>query len=118
MSIQLVGRPFEDAALLGIAHAYEMAAGWWKFRAEVAPESKPEPIMFQPQAIDAATLDPNVVSLCSAAIARAGVPISDAQLAILCSKAPHMIEMIERVRANFDARVDPASVFVLPSGGS
>ncbi|HET7158659.1 MAG TPA: amidase family protein, partial [Burkholderiales bacterium] len=118
MSIQLAGRPYEDAALLGIAHAYEMAAGWWRDKAEIAPDIKPELISHRPRVIDPATLDHKIVSLCSAAITRLGVPISDAQLAILCATAPHMIEMIERVRANFDARVDPASVFMLPSGNS
>jgi aspartyl-tRNA(Asn)/glutamyl-tRNA(Gln) amidotransferase subunit A len=118
MSIQLAGKPFEDAALLGIAHAYEMAAGWWRYKAAVAPDARPEPVVHEPRVIDTATLDPKIVSLCSAEITRAGIPISDAQLAILCSKAPHMIEMIERVRTNFDSRVDPAGIFVLPSGGS
>ena len=118
MSIQLAGRPFEDAALLGIAHAYETAAGWWRQCAQVPPGCMPDPIVHRPQVIDPATLDPKIAALCSAAITLAGVPISDAQLAILCAKAPYMIEMIERVRANFDSRVDPASVFVLPSGNA
>lgn len=32
LSLQLVGRAFDEAALLRIAHAYERAAGWWQAR--------------------------------------------------------------------------------------
>jgi aspartyl-tRNA(Asn)/glutamyl-tRNA(Gln) amidotransferase subunit A len=114
MSIQLAGQPFEDAALLGIAHAYETAAGWWTHSAQVAPDVIPDAVAHHPQVVDTGALDAKIVSLCTDAVARAGIPISDAQFAILCAQAPHMLEMIERVRANFDSRVHPASVFVLP----
>lgn len=32
ISLQLVGRPFEDAVVLGAAHAYEQATGWYTRR--------------------------------------------------------------------------------------
>lgn len=115
LSIQLVGKPFEDGTLLGIAHAYEVATGWWKHVAPITPGEVPESIAPVAKTVDTGALDPRIVALCSAAVARLQLPISDSQLSILCSKAPSLLEMVDRVRANFDSRVDPASVFMLPS---
>jgi aspartyl-tRNA(Asn)/glutamyl-tRNA(Gln) amidotransferase subunit A len=30
VGLQLTGRPFDEPTILGIAHAYERSAGWWK----------------------------------------------------------------------------------------
>ena len=35
VGLQLVGRPFEEATLLRLAHAYEQQAGWYKQRPAV-----------------------------------------------------------------------------------
>ena len=32
VGLQLAGRPFAEAALCRIGHAYERAAGWWRRR--------------------------------------------------------------------------------------
>jgi aspartyl-tRNA(Asn)/glutamyl-tRNA(Gln) amidotransferase subunit A len=36
MGLQLVGRPFDEATLLRVGHAYEQAAGWWRRRPPLA----------------------------------------------------------------------------------
>ncbi len=32
LALQIVGRPFDEATVLGVGHAYEQAAGWWTRR--------------------------------------------------------------------------------------
>lgn len=110
MSIQLVGRPFEDARLLGIAHAYERATGWYQRRPRVEGMIQPMPVMRaapSPPVADAA-----MFTRCEAAARYAGVPLSDAQIAVLASNAVHLMAMTARVRDNAKAWQDPASVFV------
>ncbi len=111
MSIQLVGRPFEDAKLLGVAHAYERATGWWQQHAPLEKFTAPEPIVHRATTINAATLDARLLARCTQAAAHAGVPVSEAQLAVLCSNAPALLEMVARVRACAGGWQEPATVF-------
>jgi aspartyl-tRNA(Asn)/glutamyl-tRNA(Gln) amidotransferase subunit A len=36
-ALQIVGRPFDEATVLRVGHAYEQAAGWWARRPPAAP---------------------------------------------------------------------------------
>ena len=111
MSIQLAGRPFEDAKLLGIAHAFERATGWSTKRAPLEQFKVPAPIAHRAASMDVSTLDARLLARCIQAAAHAGVPLSEAQLAVLCSNAPPLLEMVARVRARVDGWHDPATVF-------
>jgi aspartyl-tRNA(Asn)/glutamyl-tRNA(Gln) amidotransferase subunit A len=110
MSIQLVGRPFEDARLLGIAHAYERATGWYQRRPRVEQTKRPMPVMRA--APPPPVADTAMFTRCEAAARHAGVPLNDAQIAVLASNAVHLMAMTARVRDNASAWQDPASVFV------
>ncbi|MGN6485224.1 MAG: amidase, partial [Thermomicrobiales bacterium] len=37
VSLQLLGKAFDEATLLGVAHAYEQAAGWYRHLPEIVP---------------------------------------------------------------------------------
>jgi aspartyl-tRNA(Asn)/glutamyl-tRNA(Gln) amidotransferase subunit A len=113
LSIQLVAKPFDDAKLLGVAHAYEHATQWWRKR-EAAPLSfgVPEPIAYERQQRSTAFVDPKILSLCERSAASAGLHLHEEHLAILCGAAPHVLEMIANVRAATEA-AEPASVFSL-----
>lgn len=114
MSMQLVGKPFDDAKVLGIAHAYEQAAGWFKRRAAVSAEVKPAPVAYTAPALSVSTMDPKIVRLCAQAAERAGLRLADNHFALLCSKAPQLLEMIDRVRVWQEHPTAPADVFVFP----
>ena len=114
MSMQLVGKPFDDAKVLGIAHAYEQAAGWFKRRAAVSAEVKPAPVAYTAPALSVSTMDPKIVRLCAQAAERAGLRLADNHFALLCSKAPQLLEMIDRVRVWQEHSTAPADVFVFP----
>ena len=114
LSIQLVAKPFGDAALLGVAHAYEQATRYAEQREPRLSQAKPpEPIAPPPKraGIDTST---GISDLCERAAANAGLRLKAEELAILCGAAPHLLEMLRRVRG-IAGSAEPASVFPITS---
>jgi aspartyl-tRNA(Asn)/glutamyl-tRNA(Gln) amidotransferase subunit A len=111
LAMQIVGRPFEDATVLAIGHAYETATLWWQRRAPVEQFDPPAPLAYTPVAPPLSALDAQTVDLCIQASTRAGLHLPDALLALLCAQAPHVLAMNERVRACARAAPEPANVF-------
>ncbi len=114
LSMQLVGKPFVDADVLRIAHAYEQAAGWSQRRAVVSPGAKPAPIAYSAPALSVSTMDRKIVDLCAQAAQRAGLRLADQHFALLCAAAPSLLAMIDRVRGSQEQPLAPANVFVFP----
>jgi len=112
LSIHFIGRPFEDAALLGFAHAYEHATKWWRTRKIESVAISP-PIVDAPEPQAAGCIDQTLLDTCMVAATRAGLRLDDAQLALLCRAAPHIFEMAVRVREAARKGGDPAGVFSL-----
>jgi len=85
--MQIVGRPFDDARVLRVAHAYEKATPWRAKRPALDPAAGfspalppvPEP---EPAQVDAATRDRVAVACRSA-----GLTLSDRQFEIACGAA-------------------------------
>ncbi|HSQ04574.1 MAG TPA: amidase, partial [Burkholderiales bacterium] len=98
MSVQFVGAPFRDAQVLGIAHAYERAGGLAQRRANVSSLAQPPEIPYETPALTTEGFDRETVRLCTAAANQAGLALTDGQLALLCSTAPRVFDMKERVR--------------------
>jgi aspartyl-tRNA(Asn)/glutamyl-tRNA(Gln) amidotransferase subunit A len=113
LSIQIVGRPFDDAKVLGVAHAFEQATQWWQER-RAAPESfaPPAPIPYVKPQRPTSGVDPQIVGICERGAASAGLSLSDEHLAILCGAAPALLEMIRNVRGAAGS-AEPANVFAL-----
>jgi aspartyl-tRNA(Asn)/glutamyl-tRNA(Gln) amidotransferase subunit A len=111
LSLQLAAKPFDDARLLAVAHAYEQATLWWtKRRAHPETFDPPSPISYEKPRFDMSAFDPAIVSLCDHATAGAGLHLSEEHLAILCNAAPHVIEMLRYVRGAAE-NAEPANVF-------
>ena len=97
LSMQIVGRPFDDATVLRVAHAYEMATPWRKRRPQLDPDAEfstaPPPIPDpEPTDIDPATRD-RVATACRAA----GLALSERQFAMACAAAPYVEAMTGRL---------------------
>ncbi len=114
MSLQLVGRSFDDAKLLGIAHAYEQATAWSQRRASISPDTRPGPIPHRARAISVSAMDRKIVELCAQSAERAGLRLPDGPFALLCAAAPSLLEMIDRVRCSRERPMEPANVFMFP----
>jgi aspartyl-tRNA(Asn)/glutamyl-tRNA(Gln) amidotransferase subunit A len=111
LSMQVVGRPFEDATVLRVAHAYEKATPWRTRRPQLDPDAEfstvlppvPDP---EPAQIDPATRDRVAVN-CRAA----GLTLSDRQFDMACAAAPYVIAMTGRLYRNRAYSEEPANIF-------
>ncbi len=117
LGLQVLGRPFGEAAILRIGHAYERATPWHARRPALvpgaaAPAVTPPPVLSEPAAgVDAATRD-----LCATAARRAGLRLDDLMLAQLLEGAPYALAMVERLRRDHGLFHEPANVFSFPAG--
>src|SRR5271166_1461947 len=111
VSMQIVGRPFEDAIVLRVAHAYEKATPWRERRPQLDPHAQfstalppvPDPA---PAEIDAATRD-RVAIACRAA----GLTLSERQFEMACAAAPYVIAMTGQLYRDRGYGEEPANVF-------
>jgi aspartyl-tRNA(Asn)/glutamyl-tRNA(Gln) amidotransferase subunit A len=110
LSMQIVGRPFDDATVLRAAHAYEMATPWRKRRPQLDPDaefSNAPPLADPgPADIDPATRD-RVATACRAA----GLALSERQFAMACAAAPYVEAMTSRLYRDRGWAEEPANVF-------
>ena len=115
LSMQIVGRPFDDATVLRVAHAYEGATPWRDRRPTLDPDaavssmlpSVPEPA--QPE-IGAARRDE-----IAAACRRAGLTLNERHFQQLCATAPYVEAMVGRLRRDPQFYEEPASIVAFSS---
>ncbi len=111
LSMQIVGRPFDDATVLRVAHAYEQATPWRGRRPRLHPEASfstaPPPVpAAEPAQIDAASRD-GVAIACRAA----ALTLTERQFELACAAAPYVIAMTGRLYRERAYSKEPASVF-------
>jgi aspartyl-tRNA(Asn)/glutamyl-tRNA(Gln) amidotransferase subunit A len=111
LSMQIVGRPFDDATVLRVAHAYEMATPWRKRRPQLDPDAEfstaPPPLSDpKPADIVPATRD-HVATACRAA----GVALSERQFAMAGAAAPYVEAMTGRLYRDRGWAEEPANIF-------
>ncbi len=112
LALQIAGRPFDDATVLRIGHAYEQATAWRGRRPTIqagmtapALPTPPEPVSMLDDAGRAAVSD---------AVRRAGLTLTDRQFELLCAGAPHVEAMLARVRQPRRFEAEPANTLSLP----
>src|SRR5437762_1627561 len=113
LSLQLVGRPFDEATVLRAAHAYETATNWRTrrptldpaaaFSTEPPPNLRPEPVN-----------DPAVRDIVLAVCRRADLSLNEDQIDLICGAAPYVMAMTRRLRRERDFREEPANIFHFP----
>jgi aspartyl-tRNA(Asn)/glutamyl-tRNA(Gln) amidotransferase subunit A len=110
LSLQLVGRPFDEATVLRAAHAYEVATNWRGRRPSLDPgasfSTEPPPTV-QPEPVN----DPAVRDIVVAACRRAELSLNDSQIDMICAAAPYVMAMTRRLRRDRDFREEPANIF-------
>jgi aspartyl-tRNA(Asn)/glutamyl-tRNA(Gln) amidotransferase subunit A len=113
LSLQIVGRPFDEATVLRAAHAYEMATNWRSHRPTLDPgasfSNEPPPSVRPEPVSDPATRD-MVVGACR----RAELSLNDGQLDMICAAAPYVMAMSRRLRRERNFREEPANIFQFP----
>lgn len=113
LAMQIAGRPFDDAKVLRVAHAYEQAAQWRDRRPALQPGTLPAAVT-PPPALSGVAIDESIRNEVAIRARRAGLKLDDMQLALLSEVAPHAFNMAERIRRGFDRSEEPANSFRFP----
>jgi aspartyl-tRNA(Asn)/glutamyl-tRNA(Gln) amidotransferase subunit A len=111
LSMQVAGRPFDDAAVLRVAQAYEAATPWRARRPALDPNASfstvlppvPEPAKAD---IPQARRD-EIAALCK----RAGLTLNERHFEQLCATAPYVDAMTARLRRDRAFHEEPSNTF-------
>ena len=109
LSMQIIGRPFADATVLRVAHAYEAATPWRASRPVLDPNTTiahtlpPVPDPAQPE-INAARRD-EIAATCR----RAGLTLNERHFQQLCATAPYVEAMVGRLKRDPEFYEEPVS---------
>ncbi len=110
LGLQLITRPFNDAQVLAVGHAFQQATDWHTRRPPLNPDAIAPAVdtsVFEPKPdVDAATR--GVVETMAR---RAGLNLNERQMAILLENAPAALEMANRIRKPRDRMDEPSSTF-------
>jgi aspartyl-tRNA(Asn)/glutamyl-tRNA(Gln) amidotransferase subunit A len=116
LGMQILGRPFDEATVLRVGHAYQQATTWHQQHPQLHA-SMSAPVLTLPPILagtaeqtDAATRD-----ACARAAQRAGLQLNDEQFAQLLEGAPYALSMVKRLRRDHGYADEPANVFHFPA---
>jgi aspartyl-tRNA(Asn)/glutamyl-tRNA(Gln) amidotransferase subunit A len=110
LSMQVVGRPFDEATVLRVADAYERATAWRVRRPPLDDTTIVPPL---PPIPDPAKADitparrDEIAALC----ARAGLVLNERQFEQLCATAPYVEAMAGRLRKDRRFDEEPGNIF-------
>jgi aspartyl-tRNA(Asn)/glutamyl-tRNA(Gln) amidotransferase subunit A len=118
LSMQIAGRPFDEATVLRVGDAYEKATGWRARRPQLVAGAQ-APVLTPPpnESLPPASVEPQVRNVVEAAIHRAGLTLTDDQRALLYRVAQPVIAAVDRIRRDRPRADEPANVFVFPGIG-
>jgi aspartyl-tRNA(Asn)/glutamyl-tRNA(Gln) amidotransferase subunit A len=111
LSMQIVGKPFDDATVLRVAHAYETATPWRARRPALDPNaafSTALPPVPEPAKSD---LSPARRDEIAAICRRAGLTLNERHFEQLCATAPYVEAMTGRLRRDFEFYEEPSTIF-------
>ena len=109
LALQVAGRPFDEATVLRIGHAYERATAWRDRRPVLSPGAVPPPLPPVPE--PAPQLDAGERVAVAQACRRAGLTLNERQLDMACVAAPYVAAMTAQLRHPRRFGDEPASTF-------
>jgi len=115
LSLQIVGRPFDDAAVLRAGHAFEKETGYWTARPTLAPGNPPAEVNPETWVPDTSAVDPNVRAHAKNAARHAGMNLPPEIMEELVAVAPHALAMAARLPRDH-AQYDEVSSVFMPAG--
>ncbi|WP_207538809.1 amidase [Sabulicella rubraurantiaca] len=110
LSFQVAGRPFEEATVLRVAHAYEKATGGREIRPSFDPLASVPPLPPVPEP-EASTLSSAEQGELRDLLKRAGISPGERAFRHLCSVVPHVREALARLHRPTAFADEPAAVF-------
>jgi aspartyl-tRNA(Asn)/glutamyl-tRNA(Gln) amidotransferase subunit A len=113
LSMQVVGRPFDETTVLRVADAYERATSWRARRPQLDGATPVPPLPPVPEPAKAEITQARrdeIAALC----ARAGLILNERQFEQLCATAPYIDAMVGRLRKERRFDNEPMNIFRLP----
>lgn len=109
LALQIAGRPFDDATVLRIGHAYERATNWRDRRPVLVPGAMPPALPTPPDPVSG--LGDEGRAAVAQACRRAGLTLTERQFEMACVAAPYVEAMTARLRRPRAFGEEPANVF-------
>jgi aspartyl-tRNA(Asn)/glutamyl-tRNA(Gln) amidotransferase subunit A len=107
LSMQVIGKPFDDAQVLRVADAYERATPWRGRRPVLVPGATPPPVP-DPTPAEVTVAERDAIALIAR---RAGLTLNERQFERLCAAAPYVEQMAGRLRRIRGFTEEPANIF-------
>ena len=111
LSMQLAGRPFDDAKVLRAGHAYEQATGWFKKRPNLVEGEAPAEIDPQPWLPDTSHVPNDVRARAEQAARNMGLNLPPDILEELVAVAPYALAMAARLNRDNAREEEVSSIF-------
>jgi aspartyl-tRNA(Asn)/glutamyl-tRNA(Gln) amidotransferase subunit A len=111
LSLQIAGRPFDDARVLRAGHAFERSIGLYKHRPTLTSGARPAAIAPRPWIPDTSKVEPAVRAQAEAAAARCGLRLPDQIMEELVAVAPWALAMAARLGRQHGREDETASIF-------
>jgi len=115
LGMQVIGRPFDEATVLRVGHAYQRATDWHLRHPQLTPGTPQPPVDTSGNEPKAPDVDSTMRALILETAVRTGLRLNERQQAILLETAPYALAMAERIRRDRDRFDEPALVFRFPN---
>jgi aspartyl-tRNA(Asn)/glutamyl-tRNA(Gln) amidotransferase subunit A len=110
LGLQIIGRPCDDARVMKVGHAYQLATNWHRRRPSLQAGA-PQPVLQPGNEPVRPDLDAATVSHVEQMARRAGLNLDERQMSMLLETAPYALAMAERMRKPRDRMEEPSLVF-------
>ena len=110
LGMQIVGRPFDEATVLRVAHAYEATTPWRSRRPRLVEGAPPAPAGPAPEPTEDVS-DAPTRAFVDTMLARAGLSPSDAVRGAAYAAAPAVLEAVGSLPRDHAFSDEPAAVF-------
>jgi aspartyl-tRNA(Asn)/glutamyl-tRNA(Gln) amidotransferase subunit A len=111
LSLQIAGRPHEDAVVLRAGHAYEMATGFFKRGPDLIPGAAPAALDPKPWRPDTSPVPTAARAFAENAATRAGLQLATDHMEELVAVAPWAMAMAKRLRRDHLRSAEVSSIF-------
>lgn len=110
LSLQLAGRPFDEAGVLAAAYAYEQATPWHDRKPDLS--KTPSPLAPEPKETAMSDAKPKIDRAELAVLIRnAGIEPTPEQFEEIADAYGHVCAMLDRLHRDFPFEAEPAHVF-------
>ncbi len=97
LSLQIVGRPFDDALVLRAGHAFEQATGFTRQHPKLTPGAAPAPLDVEPWTPDTSKVEPAIRTRAENAAIASGLRLPPRIMEELVAVAPWALAMARRL---------------------